>query len=452
MTSSSHPSWKNDTLLKRVLRNSGHLLSSSTISAALGFAQGILAVRLLGIEGYGLVNGTIMVFATNVNRVFSFRMSEVTAKYVGESLAQNNKPRAAALVKGIGLAEAATSILAYIALLLLAPWAAENLAKDPSTAPLIRTYGLFLLANLVYETATGVLQTFKRFDRLGQAGLLQSVLTASLIGAAFIWHGSALDILLAYLAGKFLSGIAVTWMAAFEMNRQFGANWWRASVTQFHTWRDALKFIISTNLNGTVSLVVRDSAPLFLAAFSTQAEVGYFKLALSLINVVMLPIEPFIWPTYVELVETIHHAQWDITRRLLRRVSLIAAAWTLGAGGVLAVIGGWLIPFVYGAPSAPAYPATLILLVGFGYAYIFHWSRTLMLALGKPAYTLIASALIGVVQVTLVLIYVPRYGYLAMAWLLTAYFIVSTSVIVWRGLADVKIRATTPVIESSASA
>jgi hypothetical protein len=55
------PSWRTDSILKRVLRNSGYLFSSTTISASLGFAQGILAVRLLGIEGYGLVAGTILV-------------------------------------------------------------------------------------------------------------------------------------------------------------------------------------------------------------------------------------------------------------------------------------------------------------------------------------------------------------------------------------------------------
>ena len=37
-----------------------------------------------------------------------FRMSEVVVKYVGEALAQDEQERAAALVKGIGLAEAVT--------------------------------------------------------------------------------------------------------------------------------------------------------------------------------------------------------------------------------------------------------------------------------------------------------------------------------------------------------
>jgi O-antigen/teichoic acid export membrane protein len=435
-----HPSWRGDTLLKRVLKNSGYLFSSSTISAALGFAQGILVVRLIGIENYGLLVGTIFVFVTNVNRLLSFRMSEVTVKYLGEALAQNDKDRAAASVKWIGLVEAATSILAYLVLLALTPWAARTFAQDPTTAALFRVYGLFLLGNLVYETSTGVLQTFKRFDRIAAVNLTQSVLTFLLIGAAFFWRGNLTHILAAYLIGKILAGILIVIFALRELNRHLGATWWKTHLSIipssfiFHL----SSFALNTNLNGTVTLIVRDSAPLFLALFAGPTEVGYFKLALSLINLVMLPIEPFIWPTYAELTETVARAQWDATKRLLRRVSAIAAAWTLAAGGALAAIGWWLIPFLYGADSAPAYPATLILLLGFGFANILHWNRPLLLAFGKPSFPLLASAAVGAVQIALVFLLVPSTGYLGMSWLMTGYFIASIGIIVWKGLSEIK--------------
>jgi O-antigen/teichoic acid export membrane protein len=439
----SHPSWFGDAILKRVLRNSGYLFSSSTTSAALGFVQGILVVRLIGIENYGLLVGTIFVFVTNVNRLLSFRMSEVTVKYLSEALAQKNKERAAALVKGIGLTEAATSVAAYLVLLALTPWAAQYFTHAASLSVVYRVYGLFLLGNLVYETSTGVLQAYKRFDRIAAVNLIQSVVTFLFIGAAFLWHGGPEYILIAYLTGKLLAGIAIVMMAALELNRDLGADWWRASfifpLSSFiPDWRNILSFALNTNLNGTVTLIVRDSAPLFLAPFASPAEVGYFKLALSLINLVMLPIEPFIWPTYAELTETVAHAQWDATKRLLRRVSIIAAAWTFAAGGALAAIGWWLIPFLYGADSAPAYPATLILLLGFGFANILHWNRPLLLAFGKPSFPLLASAAVGAVQIALIFIIVPRFGYLGMSWLMSGYFIASIGIIVWRGLAEIQ--------------
>jgi O-antigen/teichoic acid export membrane protein len=437
------PSWRGDTLLKRVLRNSGYLFSSSVVSAALGFAQGILAVRLLGIEGYGLLAGTILVFATNVNRLLSFRMSEVTVKYVAEALAQNHKDRAAALVKGLGLIEAATSIAAYIVLFALTPWAAQIFAKEPSAAILFQVYGLYLLGNLIYETSTGVLQTFKRFDRISAVQLSGSLLTAVSIGAAFLFKGNLTHVLAAYLAGKLLAGILIVIFAARELKLNLGADWMRAPLGLVRDWRGILGFALNTNLNGTVNLVVRDSAPLFLAAFATQVEVGYFKLALSLVNLVTLPIEPFIWPTYAELTGTVARAQWDATKRLLRRVSAIAAAWTFSAGSVLAALGWWIIPLVYGADAAPAYPAAVILLLGYGFANTFHWNRPLLLALGKPSFPLIVAAIVGVVQIALIFVILPRFGYLGMAALLSAYFIVSIGIIVWRGLSEINRQSST---------
>ena len=103
---------RDDPLLQRVLRNSSYLFGSNTVAAALGVLQGIFVVRLLGDSGYGLLT-IVMDFASNTNRLLSFRMSEVVVKYVGEALAQDDRGRAAAIVKGVGLLEAAMSVLAY---------------------------------------------------------------------------------------------------------------------------------------------------------------------------------------------------------------------------------------------------------------------------------------------------------------------------------------------------
>jgi O-antigen/teichoic acid export membrane protein len=436
-------SWKNDNILKRVLRNSGFLFSSNAVSAVLGFVQGILVVRLIGLENYGLLAGTVFVFATNVNRLLSFRMSEVTVKYLSEALAVNDKVRAGALVKGMGLIEIVTSILAYLVLLLLSPWAAQTFAKDPSTTFLFQAYGLYLLGNLVFETSTGVLQTFKRFDRISAAQMSGTLLTAVFIGSAFLLEGKLIHVLASYLAGKLLAGLLIVIFAARELNQNLGPGWMRMNSASLLTsdWRAILNFSLNTNLNGTVNVLVRDSAPLFLGAFASQTEVGYFKLAHSLVvSLVMLPIEPFIWPTYAEIAETVSNAQWDATKRLLRRVSAIAAAWTLAAGGGLAALGWWIIPFLYGADSAPAYPAALILVLGFGFANILHWNRPLLLAFGMPSYPLVASAVVGAAQIALVFLLVPRFGYLGMSWLMTGYFVVSIGVIVWRGLKEIRSR------------
>jgi O-antigen/teichoic acid export membrane protein len=320
---------------------------------------------------------------------------------------------------------------------LLAPWAAQVFLKDPSLAVLFPIYGLMLLANLVYETSVGVLQTHKRFRWLGIINTIQSTITASLILLAFIFNRSLLDVLAAYLVGKSFAGITVAILAFRQMNKSLGSRWWHSSLGAVNDWRAILGFAVNTNLNGTVNLVTRDNAPLYLAALSpadvSQSYVGYFKLGLSIINFITLPIDPFIWPTYAEIIRTIALRQWQKTRNLLKRVSTIAGLWTLAAGAGIALFGWWLIPLVYGPETFPVYPVVLILLVGYGTANILNWNRPLLLALGKPSYPLWVAIGIGVVEILLILLLVPSGGYLVMAAILSAYLAASVGIIAWRG-------------------
>ncbi|PWB69977.1 MAG: hypothetical protein C3F07_18065 [Anaerolineales bacterium] len=428
---------QNDPLIRRVLRNSGYLFSSNTISSALGVIQGILVVRLLGDAGFGLLT-IVMDFPSNVNRLLSFRMSEVTVKYMGEALAQNDKGRAASLVKGIGLTEAVTSMAAYLVLFLLSVWGARTFASDITIAPLFRFYGLFLLANLVYETSVGVLQAFDHFKKVALANFYQSIALTILIGLAFILHWDIFGILAAYLIGKAVAGFIITGYALHDLKDKLGRGWTRAPLNLVSEWRSIWGFAFSTNLNGTVNLFARDNIRLYLAALLSTSAVGYFALASRLINLVMTPLEPFIWPTYAEITRTIAQRQWAATRKLLKQVSAIGATWTLLAGGGLAAIGWWLIPFMYGNDMAPAYPCFLILLVGYGIANIANWNRPLLLALGRPNYPLIVSAITGAIEIALIFLFVPSGGYLLGAAVVSGYFAVSILITVLQGLSILK--------------
>jgi len=432
---------REDALFKRVVRNSTYLFSSNVLSAALGFVQGILATRLVGIEGYGLI-AVVTAWTSNVNNLLSFRMSEAVVKFYGDALQAGKKDHAAALIKCIALAEAATSLLTYLVWVALTPLAALYLGKGAQTAPLFAFYGIVILLNLVYETARGILQTARRFDQLGRMTAVQSIITAGLIVAAFLYQGNVLDILTAYFAGKAFAGMTIAVLAARELQTALAPRWWQAPLRQVKNWREIAGFAFNTNLNGTVNLIARDSAASVLAflrpAEVALAEVGYFRIALTLINLATLPVEPFIWPTYAEITRSIAERKWRETKSLLRRVSMISAAWIAFAGGVLALFGWWLIPFLYSPAALPAYPALLILLAGYGFASVFTWNRPLLLALGKPGYPLAIAAVVGVIELALAFVFVPRFGYLAQAALLSGYFIVSIGLITLRGVREVR--------------
>ena len=442
--------WAEDNLLRRVVKNSSYLFSSNVISAVLSFVQTIVAVRLIGVTDWGLVSA-IQTFASNINRFLSFRMSEVVLKHLGPALADEKKKEAAMYVKAAGITEAITSIVAFVILLLLVPWAARAFGKDISTAPLFAFYGLILLSNLVFETSTGVLQAMHRFDHIGRANLIQSIITFTLIGVTYVlyrWgnlstapHVLVLEaILLAYVLGKTYFALSYLIVAIRELNHDLEAGWWRVSLRSLPNKRALITFALNTNLNGTVNLAFRDNIPLYLANLLSLTEVGYFKIAMTFILPITLILDPFIAPTYAEISRTIAKFEWKTTLRLLKRITAIGSAIVLTYWVAWAVAGWWIIPTLYKKQASPVYPVLLILIAGYGFASVFQWNRSLFLSLGKAGYPILISTLIGVIELALMSYLVPTYGYLMMAMILSGYFIISVGLITLRGLWEVRRR------------
>ncbi len=436
--------WKEDNLLRRVVKNSSYLFSSNAVSSGLSFIQTMLALRMIDMSYWGLI-GTIQTFASNINRFLSFRMSEVVVKHLAPALIDTDekKRKAAVLVKAIALTEAVTSIVAFIVLLLLVPWAARTFARDASMAPLFAFYGLILLSNLVFETSLGVLQATHRFDHLARVNLINSIVTSSVIGVTFILRQSGtltalpqllVAILLAYILGKTYVALAYVIAAVRELNRILGPVWWKVPLRTLPGKRSLITFAINTNLNGTVNLLFRDNMLLYAAALLSLEDAGYFKTALTLIIPITYILDPFIGPTYAEISRTIARAQWDTTLRLLKRLTVITGGIVLAIWTGWALLGKWILPIIYQKQALPVYPLLLIMVAGYGFASVFQWNRSIFLSLGKPGYPVLISILIGVMELALLASLAPRYGYLAMGAILSGYFIVSIGFITLRGI------------------
>ncbi len=431
-------------LLQRVIRNSGYLLSGSTLSALLSMVQGILAARLLGIAGFGLL-GTITQFASVINRLTSFRMGELVVSYVGEYSAQNRPQHAAAVFKAAALTETASTLLAYLLLLALAPLGARYLAHDAALAPLFSLYGLIILANLIAESSTGLLQYFDRFRSLAGIAVGQSALTLLLIAGAFFAQAGLQAVVVAYLVGKVVWAAAITGAALWQARRVWGAGWWRVSLALLKDRRrDLFRFAFSTNLTGTLTLVTKDSEILWLSALSTPLQVGYYKVALRIINVLLIPIQPLISTTYREVAREVASRQWQNVRYLLRSGSLISAAYSLAAALGMVIFGRWVVA-LHGEGFLPtSYQAMLILLAGVTVVNVFYWNRTVLLPLGLPEYPTKVNLVAAVLKVAGMLLIVPRAGAMGMAVLLSAFFAGTGGVLVWKTLKEIRRAAALP--------
>ncbi len=427
---------RNDVLLGKVIRNSAHLFSSNSLSLVLSMVQGILAARLLGPAGYGLV-GIVMGYASTINGLLSFRMSELVVRYGGEYLERNERDRAAALVKMASLVEGLVSAIAFLVVVSSAGLATRYFAKTPGTESLFVVYALGLLANFNIETSTGILQVTDRIRLQGVINLVQTIATAAIITAAYFLQGSLQIVLGAYLLGKIILGLGMFITAQVSLRNALQRSWWTASIRSLPALREMAKFSISSNLSATAILVFRESEILWVGFFLSTEAAGYYKAAYAIILLLALPVHPLILTVHPELNRLIVQKAWPRLRDFLRKVTTVSFVYNLILGLGLVLFGRWVL-WIYGEQYIVAYPALMVLLVGMAFNFTLFWNRPLLLSLSLPAFPLIAILIAGLLKVGLAFSLVPRYGYVMEAALLSFYYIVSVGLMVWRGLNEIR--------------
>ncbi len=433
----------NSALIRRIAANSGYLFSATGIAAVLGIVQNILAGRLLGIQGWGLL-ATIILFTSVVNKFASFRMSELVIKYIGKFSEEKDQEGAAAVFKAAALAEIGASLVAFTLVVALSPLAATYLAKDPTTTGWFMLYGLIILANLIAESSTGLLQIFNRYPQIAIASVVGTAVTLALTAVVFIaFDGGATPalqsqalpyVLAAYVLGKVSGASTMTFQALRTAGKNLGPHWWGAPLKKLKTWsRELVNFAISTNISATLSLVNKDAELLWVSLFRSTTEAGYYKTALSLINLVTMPVSPLPQATYPELSRAVANKNWQSMVDTLKRSSLLAGSFTLGISVVLAIFGQQLILLLYNNPDfLPAYPALLILIPGFLVANTFFWNRIALLALGKPDFPTRLNLILAGFKLLGIFLLVPHFGYLANAALLSASYLIGVSIAAWK--------------------
>lgn len=417
-------------LVRRVVKNSGYLFSATGISAGLSLLQSILTARLLGAYGFGVL-GTITVFTSLVNNFASFRMSELVVKYVGQYSETGDHERAAALFKAAALVEMLASALAFLLIWLLSPLGARFFAKDPATSGWFVIYGSIVIANLISESSTGLLQIYDRFRRMAVLNVFGNLFTLAITTIVFLRGGGLLGILLAYIGGKTIGALGLTGAALVEARRRWGSAWWRTSIRLLRPQaRELARFAINTNLSGSLSLITKDSELLWVSLLRNPVETGYYKLAFSLVNLLQMPVLPLPQATYPELSREVARKNWANVRQILRQGSLLAGGYSLAAALGLALLGRPIIRSFYQPEFLPAYPAVLILMAGLLVANTFYWNRIALLAAGQPGYPTRVNLGLAVAKIAGVFILVPVYGFLASAALFAGSYLVGVSLCV----------------------
>ena len=435
--------WFNDRVLRRVLRNSTYLILSNLISVFLT----IFITRRLGVYNYGVL-GLITSYVTNVNKLFSFRMNEVVVRYVGEAYVNQDYHRTGALIKFAALVEAVTSLFAFLFMFATSRFGAQIFLDDSGLAGLIMFYGISIIGGLVMETANGILRVINKYRSIALVSLVQNVLVALIVYFSTVNNLGLMGILSAYMIGKVLLGIVPVVLCVLWLPHKIGHEWWKAPLSLITDKKPILRFTVSTNISSTINLLARDGELLWVGALLSPLYAGYYKTAMTVINMVLTPINPLIDTSYPEMNRAIIQKKWSKIRRLLGKITALSAVWTGAAFLGLLFLGKPLlfhevnilgISFqIFREEYLPAYNIIMILMVGYGIANILFWNRTLLLTFSEADYATTVSFYTMLAKLFLTVVLVPRGAYYIEAILLSAYLAVSVLIMTARGLHNLR--------------
>jgi O-antigen/teichoic acid export membrane protein len=428
--------FKNDPLFVKVMRSSGSLFSNNTLALGLSVVQGIMATRLLGPAGFGLI-GVVMAFASTVNSVFSFRMGELVVRYGGEYLNKQDKEQASALLKSASTAEALVSLIAFLVVLATAQLAETYLAKTPDIAWMFTFFAINLLANFNTETSTGILQITDRIKLQGTVNLIQAIITTLIIAGAFFLDGSIIVVLIAYLIGKSIFGLGLFILAQKQLHERLGDGWWRTPFNKLTARREIFRFAFSSNISATIIKLFRESELIWIGFFLDTTAVGYYRVAYTITHFLAIPADPLIATTFPEINKLAVEKAWSKLKRFLKKITAFSFAYNIAIGAGLILLGHWVIRIYSGVEYLAAYPALVALTIGLVFNYILFWNRPLLLALGLPEVPVYVTLAAGVIKLALSFWLVPVYGVAAAGGLLSFYYIASVGVMVLRGIKEI---------------
>jgi len=429
--------FKDDPLFAKVINSSGSLFSNNTIALGLSVLQGVMATRLLGPAGFGLL-GVVMAFASTINSLFSFRMSELVVRYGGEYLNTDQKDKASAAIKAAVLTEGIVSLLAFIVVVVTANLAETYIAKTSGTAWMFTVFALGLLANFNIETSTGVLQITSRIKLQGTLNLTQAIFTTLIIAGAFFFNGSIIIVLIAYLVGKSIIGLGMFITAQIQLHKALGSKWWDTPFSALTETREMIRFAISSNISATIIKIFRESELIWVGFFLDTTAVGYYRVAYTIVHFLAIPADPLIATTFPEINRLVVEKAWGRLKDFLRKVTTLSIAYNLALGLGLVIFGHWVIRIYSGSEYLDAYPALFTLTIGLVFNYILFWNRPLLLSLGLPEYPIYVTFIVGVLKLGLSFVFVAQYGIAAAGALLSFYYIASVGVMVWRGIIEIR--------------
>ena len=372
------------------------------LSVAFGFLGTLFVARQLTPTEFGLFS--IVIVATGFfQSLLDLTAEEALVKYGFDYTAAESWGKLRRLFRQALLVKGAGGLLAGIVLVALAPIADSIFGTSGLTVPFLIAAPLPLLQS-PEGVASAALILRERYDV--RASLLATSMGLRMTGLAI---GASYGVDQA-VAGMVIAQVVATVVLALVARNAF-RRFPAAPVEHLGEDRRSLvQFVFHSSLaTGVVSL--RGAlAPLLLGIVSKPVEVGYFRIAQAPMQGLASLSAPARLILLTEQTRDWARGATDVVFAGVRRFTIGAALLMAIVIPPFFILMPWLVRVLYGSDYSGASDAARLVLLAAGLQFVFGWSKSLPVSIGRPSLRVVAHGIESVVMIPLVLVLGAEWG------------------------------------------
>lgn len=360
--------------MKRLFSNMGWLLGGRGFNAVLSLVYLALATRALGTVGFGHF-ALIVALGQAITGLANFQTWQFIVRWGANGDGGSVDPDKAREATGFAIALDFVSVALGLALagavIVSAPYWLE---VPPDLLWLAFGYCAISLA-AIRTTPTGILRLNFQYARAAGAEAVQPVIRAAGSVLAFLFMPTVTGFIIAYAVAEIGVAIAL-WLVATRVQPVSCSAVSLKAIPARH--KDAWRFVVSTNLSGSLSIAGKQVMILLVGTFGGAALAGGFRVASQLGQALVSLAQTVSKAILPELVHSRENAL-----EIARRIANIAAV-----GGVIAVVTALVfgrigLELIAGAEFGVFYWAMVILAIAGAVELVGASLESLLVSAGK---------------------------------------------------------------------
>jgi len=310
--------------MKRVFANMGWLLGGRGFNAVLSLVYLAIAARTLGTTGFGHF-ALIVALGQAITGLANFQTWQFIVRWGANGDGGSIDPEKAREATGFAVALDAVSVMLGLVIAGGVIVTAPLWLDVPRELLGLAFFYIAVSLAAIRTTPTGILRLHFRYASASAAEAVQPVVRAAGAVLALAFMPDVTGFVLAFAASEIAVALAL-WVVALRVQPLSLAAVSLAALPRRH--KDAWRFVVSTNLSGSLSVAGKQVMILLVGTFGGAALAGGFRVASQLGQALVSLAQTVSKAILPELVHSRENAL-DIARRMAN----IAAV-----GGVIAVV------------------------------------------------------------------------------------------------------------------